>query len=271
MTSTTTIDQALVNNLVSVLKANHRAKNDPSDNPFAGVDLKNMATAGVFKSADLHPVLNHTSKGGYGRDLEIARVEAITVDKADKSAKRTAQNRARAARKMELDDLADWEVAVDPAQLSDAWQVVAPLVSNIQKIATCKRQWASRYLGDVTDDVAAMVMENMALLLAKSDRDLSVLVEAAEQIGSETARTGRVAGDQETKEQKAERKELSKARKWLRGVVNNRVTGTLVDVYCRSNYLKHDNLDIIDTVMANISGIGDDPMTARFKADSPPS
>lgn len=267
----TTIDPALARQLVVALNAHERAKSVPTeaeDNPFANQALEDMATAGLLKSADKHPALNMAPKGGLGADMELARNEGLVQAKDRTSTRRKAEARARMARKQQMDKIAEAPVIPDQARMAQAWQVIGPLFPTVVLIADQKRQWAARFLGDVTDDVASMVLENMALMLAKSDQDLEVLRIAAEQIASKASQP---RDEYETEAQRKERKKVGKARKWLMQVVNNRVMDTLVDVYFRSQNLRWDNLDLMATVMANISGVGGDPLTARFKADRAPA
>lgn len=271
---TETMTQEAVTRLAAALTAHERAKSTPpkpEDNPFAGHNLASMATAGLLKSADQHPALNMAPKGGLGYDMEVARHEALGVARADKSAKRMAVARARAARKDQFDKIVASPVQPDPDRLERAWMVVAHLLPTITRIASSKRRWAARFLGDVTDDVAANVLEAMALMLAKSEEDLEVLLVAATQIGDQAARTGLIPGDQLSEEERKERKRIARARKWLMAVVNNRVMDTMIDVYLRSHNLRWDNLDLIATVMANINGVGEDPMSANFKANRAPA
>jgi hypothetical protein len=111
----------------------------------------------------------------------------------------------------------------------------------------------------------------MALVLAKSDKDLDLLEAAAQELGEQAKRTNRIPADQLTDDQRAERKRIGKARKWLMGVVNNRVMGALVDAYTSERNLRWDNIDLIATVMANINGPGGDPMVNAHKADRAPA
>lgn len=272
-TTTKTETEASVSRLAAALKAHERAKTErrPEDNPFAEHDLKQMGSAGLRRSADRFPAQNMAVHEGVGREMELARFETQQEVKSEKTAKRKAQARARAARKAEFDKIASSPVAPNPERMHEAWVIVALMLPTIQRIANGKRQWASRFLGDVTDDVVGAVVENMAQMLAKSDKDLEVLEVAARQISEKVRRTQQIPGDQLTDDERKERRTLAKARKWLMQVANNRVMDTLVDVYLRSHNLRWTNLDIIATVMANINGVGDDPMVSRFKADRAPA
>lgn len=267
-TKTRTLTEALV----IALNANEREKvhSKPEDNPYHSHDLKAL-TAGVRKSMDNHPARQMAGQGEIGYEMEVARNAALREGKADTGAKRKAQARARAARKVEFDKIADSPVRPSAARMTDAWYVVAPLVPTITQIANGKRRWAARLLGDVMDDVAQDVRVDVATLLAKSDKDLVLLRKAAEQLGDKQRKAGQVPGEQLFEDERKERKELGKARKWLMQVVNNRVHGILVDTYFRSHNIKAVNIDIIASIMASISGVGDDPLTARFKADRAPA
>lgn len=259
--------------LAAALASHQRAKSErkPEDNPFYNHTLSDMLKAGIRKSSEHYPAVNMTMRSLAGTELENARRKSMAEGKTDTSLKRKAAARARAARKAAFDEIIASPKQPDPERLSDAWQVVGHMFPVITKIADSKRGWAARYLGDVTDDVAGMVLENMALMLAKSDKDLDLLEQAARQIGDRTLRTGLVPGDQLTEDERKERRAIAKSRKWLMQVVNNRVMDTLIDTYFRSHNLKWDNIDRIASVMASINGPGDDPMMSTFHADRSPA
>lgn len=273
MTTTKTMTEEAVARLAAALIAHERAKTErkPEDNPFHDHDLKQMVGAGMRTAQDKHPAKNMATVGGAGYAMEEARFEAERDDKADKSAKRMASARARAARKVELDLIADSPVQPNAERMQQAWTIVLHLVPTIERIAVDKRRWASRYLGTTMDDVPQMAMEKMALILAKSDKDLDLLEVAAREIGEQAKRSNNIPRDQLVGDEKAERKKIGKARKWLMGVVNNRVMGALVDAYTSERNLRWDNIDLIATVMANINGPGGDPLFNTFKADRAPA
>lgn len=272
--------------LLAALTEREQAKtaSDPEDNPFANHTLKDLSH-GLMKGADNTPAINMATKvkvTGENRDveeiedspafqMEAARFETAREGRADKSARRMAQAKARAERKVEFDRIASARFTPNPERMDRAWLVVVHLVPIITKIARSKQRWANRLLGSNADDIPQMALEKTALVLAKQDRfDLDVLAIAAEQLGvSDRA----IPGDQPapTAEDTDLVKEVKKARKWLMGMVNNRVMGSLVDAYTSQNNLRWDNLDIIATVMASINGVGDDPMLNRFKADRAPA
>lgn len=247
----------------------------PEDNPLNGHDLKRLGNAGFTKNADRFPAVNmaqRTGKAdGLGYQMEAARIAATQDAKADKSARRMAQARARAARKAQFDQIADSPIVPSAARMTEAWYVVFPLVPIVQRVANGKRAWAARFLGSLADDIGQAALEKMALILAKSDHDLGVLRKAAEELGTIERMTGKVPGDQLTDEQRKERKQIAKGRKWLMGMVNNRVMGALVDAYTSKRNLRWENIDQIATIMASINGAGDDPMIARTKADRAPA
>lgn len=263
---------AKVTALVAVLNEREEAKKaKPEDNPYAEHTLKDLSH-GLRKGADNFPARNMAAfaETGAALELEGARFAVAEEGKQDKSAKRRAQARARAQRKVEFDRIAESKVLPSPERMQRAWLVVFWLVPIVSKIAKSKQRWANRLLGSNADDIPQMALEKMALVLAKQDKfDLDVLRVAAEQLNrSERGIPGDQAVDEAEPE---ERKQIRKARKWLMGMANNRVQGALVDSYTSANNLRWDNLDIIATVMASINGVGDDPMLARFKADRAPA
>lgn len=271
-----TTNRSLVDRLAAALEEHKRAKvYRPEDNPFVSHDVASMATAGLLKASDKHPARNmaQVDRDGdtMGHELEEARFEGLAQAKTDKSLKRKATARARAARKLAFDEIVNSPSQPDEARMKQAWAVMAHLFPTVVRIAEGKRRWAGRYLGDVADDVAGNVLESMALMLAKSDQDLEVLEVAAEQIATQLKTKGGVPGDQLSEDEKAERKQIAKARKWLMQVTNNRVMDTMIDVYFRSHNLRWQNIDLVATIMANINGVGDDPMMSRFKADRAPA
>lgn len=271
--STKTQDE-IAKRLAAALNERSRAKQYvAADNPVGAHSLTDLVHGvGVRTGADQFPAKSMADGGeGLGYQMEVARNQALRDGRADKSTKRSKQARARAQRKVKFDKIADSPVIPPAARMEEAWHVVFPLVPTITKVANSKKRWASRFLGSNVDDIAQMALEKMALVLAKSDRDLGVLRVAAEQLGQVAKDTGRVPGDQLSDDERKERKEIAKARKWLMGMVNNRVMGALVDSYTDLHNLRWDNIDLISTVMASISGVGDDPMLSRFKADRAPA
>lgn len=270
MTSTTT--NTSVERLAAALTAHSKAKvARPDDHPFAEHTLEQMGGAGLVSMQDKMPALNMAPKSPMAYDMEVARFETEQAVKADSSNKRKAAARARAARKMQMDKIADSPERPDPERMQAAWLIVALMLPTITRAANAKRVWASRYLGDVIDDVIGIVTEKMAVLLAKSDQDLEVLEVAARAIGEQTKRTNQIPGDQLTKDERKARKRVGKARKYLMQITNNRVMDTLIDVYCRSHNVRDVNIDILATVMASINGPGEDPMLANWKASRAPA
>lgn len=272
----TTIEGDVMQRLAAALDAREKAKSvtKPEDNPFVEHDLKQMASAGLLKSADKFPAVNMAAKAPgepLAYDLEASRIEVMNEDKADKSAKRMAAARARAARKVELDKIADLPVIPSRARMDAAWLIALHLTPIVERIARGKQQWASRFLGGTMDDVPQMALEKMVLMLAKSDKDLDLLTTAASELGAVAKESGQIPGDQLTDDERKERRQVKKARKWLMGVVNNRVMGAIVDAYTNERNLRWDNIDLIATTMATVNGVGDDPLTARFKADRAPA
>ena len=264
---------AKVTALAAVLSAHEEAKrtSTPEDNPYANATLKDLSH-GLRKGADNLPALNMVAKTGTSAALELEGGRFATAEegKKDKSARRMAEAKARAERKVEFDRIAESKAQPSEERMMQAWRVVYWLVPIVSKIAKGKQRWANRLLGSNADDIPQMALEKMALVLAKQSKfDLDVLRVAAEQLNK--SERG-IPGDQKVDETEPEdRKQIKKARKWLMGMVNNRVQGALVDSYTSMNNLRWDNLDIIATVMASINGPGDDPMLARFKADRAPA
>lgn len=271
MTTMTSIER-----LAAALNAHSKAKvaREPGDNPYHEHDLDQMRSAGLMSAQDKTPALNMAAKAPdspMAYEMERSRFEVEAAAKTDSSAKRMAAARARAARKAQFDEIMTSPVKPDEKRMAEAWAIMSHLFPTVVRIAEGKRRWAARHLGDVTDDVGAIVLENMALMLAKSDKDLDLMLKAAEQIGSKAKRTGKVEGHIETDDEAKARRREAKARKWLMQVVNNRVMDTLVDVYFRSHNLRWENIDIVATVMATVNGVGDDPLLNRHKADRAPS
>jgi len=290
--------------LAAALEVTAKAKKQSDgEHSFSEHTVREIAQGkGILKGADQHPALPMTTKTApkeseivpldtewaavdpegaeeaylaqwtnrVSHGVENARRAGLADGKQDKSARRMKIARARAARKQQFDEIAASPIKPNPERLGQAWMVVLPMSSIVEKMAAGKARWASRYLGTIVDDIPQQVIEAMVLILAKSDKDLALLARAACELGDETARTGRIPGEQLSNEERQERRELAKARKWLMGMANNRVMGALVDAYTTTNNLRWDNIDLIATVMASIAGKGDDPMTDRFRADRAP-
>lgn len=263
---------AKVTALVAVLNEREEAKKaKPEDNPYAEHTLKDLSH-GLRKGSDNFPARNMAAfaETSAALELEGGRFAVAEEGKKDKSAKRMAQARARAERKVEFDRIAASKTMPSPERMLESWRVVYWLVPIVTRIAKGKQRWANRLLGSNADDIPQMALEKMALVLAKQSKfEMDVLIVAAEQLNKSDRG---IPGNQEVDEtEPAERKQIKKARKWLMGMVNNRVMGALVDSYTSVNNLRWDNLDIITTVMASINGVGDDPMLSRFKADRAPA
>lgn len=243
----------------------------PEDNPYANHTLKDLSH-GMRSSADNFPAVNMVAKSGTPAALELegSRFAVAEEGKQDKSAKRMAVAKQRQDRRSEFEKIAKIKTEPDPERLQQAWLVVYWLVPIVTKIAKSKQRWANRLLGANADDIPQMALEAMAVMLAKQTKfEYDVLKVAAEQL-NKSARG--IPGDQTVDEtEPAERKQIKKARKWLMGMVNNRVQGALTDSYTDTKNLKWENLDIIGTVVASINGVGDDPMLARFKSDRAPA
>lgn len=256
----------------ALTKKGQKTPYDAASNPVGDrtvVDL--MHGHGVLTSADQFPALDMTPKSALGYQMEQVRTAGLTAGKMDKSAKRMAQARERAAVKKQMDDIACSKVKPSKERLAAAWEIVLPLEPVIRQGALAKKAWASRFLGSNADDLPQMAIEAMVLVLAKSTEDLTILRTAALELGEQQARTGKMPGEQVSKEEKRERKQIGKARKWLMGLVNNRIMGALVDSYTAQRNLRWDNIDLVATVMANISGPADDAYIQRHKADRAPS
>jgi hypothetical protein len=240
--------------------ANPESKIEPMDNEWAAVDPD-----GAY-DAYLEQFTNRPAVG-----IEKGRRAGLTDGKTDKSRKRMAVARARAARKAQFDATIASGARPSDERLSAAWMVVMPMAPIVEKIAASKARWAARYLGSVVEDMPSEVIEKMVLLLAKSDEDLNLLRQAAEELGDSAKRSGKIPGEQLSDDERAERRKIAKARKWLMGMTNNRVMGALVDAYTAQHNLRWDNIEVISTVMASISGVGDDPLYSRHKADKAPA
>jgi hypothetical protein len=264
------LDVGSIARILGVLDDREAAKvaSTPEDNPFHKASLIDVAGRQEI------PALNMAAKAPdnpLAYDMEAARFAAAAEGKVDRSAKRMAQAKARAERKVEFDKIAEQPKRVDQARMDEAWLVVAPLVGIIHMIAKSKQRWANRLLGSMADDIPSLAVEKTAMVLAKSDKDLSVLREAAQQLGDKALRTGKIPDEDPSKDERKHIKEVRKARKWLMGLINNRVMGALVDSFTSERNLRWDNIDIIASVIASINGPGDDPMTDRFKADRAPA
>jgi len=240
--------------------------NIPAINMATKVDVKINKESDVPHMEQVH----EQTMASAGHALESGRIVAAASGREDKSRRRMAVARARAARKIEFDQIADAKVKVKPERMDQAWRVVFHMVPIVTKIAKGKQRWANRLLGSNADDIPQMTLETMAKVLAKQQKwDLDLLNRAAEQMA---ARERGIPGNQVFRETDSDEvKQLKRARKWLMGLVNNRVRGALVDSYTSTHNLRWDNLDVIATVMASISGKGDDPMLDRFKADRAPA
>lgn len=269
---TTTLDHTLKARLSAAIRLDQRACDYvPDDNPLAGHDLDDLRHEITVNAADQHPAVNMVAKtgeeGGLAHDLEGARFANRESAKQDRSAKRMRRARAMKAKHEDFDRIVNLPVQPSSEALAQAWQAVVHMLPIIERIATGKRRWAARFLGGLVDDVTQVVLEQMATALAKQDKfDLAVLVQAAEELGAQAERDG-VPGDQMSEDERKERKTVAKARKWLMGMTNNRVRAVLADLYQSEENLRIENIELVGTVLANINGVGEDPMTANFKAD----
>lgn len=274
-----TIINDLTTALTVAIKSHERAKTvyQRDENPFANHDLTAMTKAGLRKSSDNYPAINMaaTRNPMLGIDLEEARNAAIEEGRADTGAKRKAMRLARQQRLSQINKVDESPVVPSTERMHDAWCVVMPLVPTIQRIATEKARWAARYLGNTIEDIPQVVLEKMALWLAKqSEHDLDDMLVAATAIGDQERSTGRTPGEQNaeiTKEERKERKDQRRKRKLLMQVINNRTHAVLIDTYRNEQNLRWDTLDVVETVMAAINGVGGDPMMNSFKASRAPA
>lgn len=259
--------------LAARIDPSERFPYDPSTNPLAHADVDAIRHGvGVDKGADMVPALDMSAKVGGALPIDLERFEAAQSAKADKSAKRMARARRMAERKAEFDSIVASDVRPDPERMTMAWRVVFPLVPTVTRIAKGKQRWAARYLGSVVDDVAQVVLERMAVVIAKQDKyDLRFLIERADELGEQEAGRERRPRTATTDEERKAIKREARARGWLMSMVNNRVLGTLADLYTESRNLRWDNLDIIATVMVSINGVGEDPLVKRHQADRAPA
>lgn len=266
--------------LTVALNSHERAKQVyvPEENPFANHDLTAMTKAGLRKSADNYPAINMASVRNpmLGIDLEMARNAAMEEGRADTGAKRKAMRLARQQKLSQITKVDESSVVPSKARLHDAWAVVMPLVPTIMRIAEEKARWAARYLGNTVEDIPQVVLEKMALWLAKQDKyDLDDMLVAATAIGDQERSTGKTPGDQGaaevSDEERKYRKDMRRMRKLLMQVINNRTHAVLIDTYRNEQNLRWDTLDVVETVMAAISGVGGDPMMNSFKASRAPA
>lgn len=267
---TTTLNQTLGARIAAALDLNARATEYvPADNPFVGKDVDELAGSAGF------PALNMAAKTN-GAPLAQALEESLHTTRAKAkdvtAAKRQQDARNRARKKAEFDAIADRDIEIDQARMMQAWRVVFPLVPVVTREANAKRQWAERHLGTVAEDVAQTVLENMALLLAKSDHDLLLMAEAADDLGRSFGnkhRKGKPVAEMNDDERKAY-KAAGKRRKWLLRVVHNRITSTMTDLYTSPRNVRWDNVEIVGSVMASINGVGGDPLVTAHKASRAP-
>ena len=269
--TTKTLDQVQIH-LAAALDESRKAKPyDNTTNPVGGKSVTEITQgAGILTHRDLMPQRNNYGLLG-SEALNQVVLDGIEAGANIKRDARKVQARARAMRKQQIDAIADAPIVPDADRLAAAWVVMRPLVPIVTRIANSKASWARRYLGGVEDDVAQAAMCRMVLVLAKGEQDLDILAAAALELAGEVTRTGALPGNQvEDKDAKRERKQRAKARKWLMGLINNRVMGALCDLYTERHNLRWENLDILETVMASINGAGDDPAFAHHDASKPP-
>jgi hypothetical protein len=242
----------------------------PEDNPYVKHTVAQLAH-GVTKFADNIPAISKAGASGFGQEMEAARIEGMRDGCQHRKAVTRHRSQRMRQRRAEFEALAAKPVAPKPERVTEAWVVVVHLLPIVERIATEKRQWAARFLGSITDDLAQLVVEKMVLVLAKSDWDLDAMAEAAEQLGDETRSTKRIPGDQLDDEARKHRRALRRARKLLMSVVNNWTATMLLDLYREAHNLRWENLDMLDTVMTSISSAGTDPYVANSKADRAPA
>jgi len=244
----------------------------PEDNPYVNHTTEQLAR-GVQKYADNIPAVSKTAAGDLGYRMEQARVAGMDEGRRHRRAV-SAQRRQRTRQRQAMfEEVAARQVTPNPERVTAAWGVVVHLLPIVGRVAVEKRQWATRFLGSITDDLTQVVLEKMVLVLAKSDWDLAVLTEAAAELADQERLTQRIPGDQGNQDdaERQHRKAMRKARKELMSMVNYWTLTTLVDLYRETRNLRWENLDLLDTVAASISGVGADPLVAHTKADRAPA
>jgi len=261
---TNLIAQALTERVVA------KAVTSEEDRPYANHELPELVT-GVANHADNILARSMAPASSAGHVMEAARLEGGRAQRRQRQAANADRRRRTQARRDLFDETLAKPVTPDPKRMEQAWTVVGHLLPIVQRIATEKRQWAARFLGDVADDLVQEVLEKLVLTLAKSDHDLIVYAEAAGQLGTETRSNGQIPGDQADEEFHKHRKALRRARKELMSMTNHWTMTTLVDLYREARNLRWENLDILATIQTSIAGVGGDPYVARTKADRAPA
>ena len=269
-----TITDEQVNSILALFNKNAPARTEPvrEDNPFAEHSLTDLSH-GLMKGADNMPAVNMAAKAQKSTEpyeMEAGRFETAKQGQVDKANKRKVAARSRAARKLALDEIANKPIIPSPERMRLAWDAVVHLTPIIDNVAKSKQRWANRLLGSEANEIPSMALEKIALVLGKQDKyDADLVVLAAE--GLALSERG-IPGDQIAKpDDEKDVKRYFKVRKWLMGLIYNRVMGAVVDAYTSVNNLRWDNLDIITTVMETVRGGLEDPLTSRFKADKAPA
>lgn len=257
-----TVKTDLASKIVTALQAHEAAKTSTTEDNRTLTDL----IGGVRKGADNYPAkVNHTEAG---IAMETARVAGLKVGAIERESRRKKAARARQHRRDQIEALANSKAAPPKERIAQAWTVIIPLLPVIEAIAGRKRRWVQRYLGDLTADVTTMAVEDMLMVLARSDRDLDVLRESAEAIISKEAKPA--LPEDATDEDRKHRKAVTKGCSWVMGVVNNVIMRALDAAYNSDENVRWENLDILTTVMNSANGPQEDGFIARFKADRAP-
>lgn len=131
-----------------------------------------------------------TPAGGMLARSRKARAELGKAERRT-TAQRKERNRAAIAAQINATDKA--KPAPDAQRLAQAWLVVAPLTDLINTWAEERGQKARFHLGVLPQEIASDCLLELADTLARSDRDLGVLAEAARSINGEPV-DGKVKG-----------------------------------------------------------------------------
>jgi hypothetical protein len=257
-----TVKTDLATAIVTALQQHEAAKTSPTEDNRTLADL----VGGVRKGADNYPAkVNHTEAG---IAMETARVAGLQVGRIERESRRKKAALARKHRADQIEALANSKTLPPKERIAQAWEVITPLLPVFDAIAGRKRRWVQRYLGDLTANVTTMAVEDMLMVLARSDKDLAVLRESAEAIISKEAKPA--LPEDATDEERKHRKAVGKGCSWVMGVVNNTIMRALDAAYRSEENVRWENLDILTTVLNAANGPQEDGFIARFKADRAP-
>lgn len=171
-----------------------------------------------------------------GDRLARSRKERGELGRTERRQQAQRRMRHRAALVAQIQAPTKIPAPPEPNRLAKAWRVVAPLNDLVERVAEAKGQKARYHLGLLPNDVAADCILELVTMLAKSDRDLDQLHDAARALNGEEVEVS------------------ASAQRFLRQAVHVIVRQYLLDAYRAAKACPEDAMT--ESVLAQMEALG---------------